>query len=131
VDMPEEINKTVGSLNGWQVWLFRLNLVVLPVLLSAVLTMAGFLVNSQISIESRLTVIEAQNAMMVTKDALAVALLTQRISIMSEVAQKYPTNELIKDVAENRRDIRTLLNSMRVRLPEFREVESIESIKDE
>jgi len=43
--MPEEINKTVGSLNGWQVWLFRLNLVVLPVLLSAVLTMAGFLVN--------------------------------------------------------------------------------------
>jgi len=69
--------------------------------------------------------------MMVTKDALAVALLTQRISIMSEVAQKYPTNELIKDVAENRRDIRTLLNSMRVRLPEFREVESIESIKDE
>ncbi|MEO1841605.1 MAG: hypothetical protein ABGY21_08950 [Pseudomonadota bacterium] len=129
--MPEEINKTVGSLNGWQVWLFRLNLVVLPVLLSAVLTMAGFLVNSQISIESRLTVIEAQNAMMVTKDALAVALLTQRISIMSEVAQKYPTNELIKDVAENRRDIRTLLNSMRVRLPEFREVESIESIKDE
>jgi len=131
VDMPEEINKTVGSLNGWQVWLFRLNLVVLPVLLSAVLTMAGFLVNSQISIESRLTVIEAQNAMMVTKDALAVALLTQQISIMSEVAQKYPTNELIKDVAENRRDIRTLLNSMRVRLPEFREVESIESIKDE
>ena len=131
MDMPEEINKTVGSLNGWQVWLFRLNLVVLPVLLSAVLTMAGFLVNSQISIESRLTVIEAQNAMMVTKDALAVALLTQRISIMSEVAQKYPTNELIKDVAENRRDIRTLLNSMRVRLPEFREVESIESIKDE
>jgi len=131
VDMPEEINKTVGSLNGWQVWLFRLNLVVLPVLLSAVLTMAGFLVNSQISIESRLTVIESQNAMMVTKDALAVALLTQQISIMSEVAQKYPTNELIKDVAENRRDIRTLLNSMRVRLPEFREVESIESIKDE
>jgi 4-hydroxy-L-threonine phosphate dehydrogenase PdxA len=129
--MPEEINKTVGSLNGWQVWLFRLNLVVLPVLLSAVLTMAGFLVNSQISIESRLTVIESQNAMMVTKDALAVALLTQHISIMSEVAKKYPTNELIKDVEENRRDIRTLLNSMRVRLPEFREVESIESIKDE
>lgn len=131
MDMPEEINKTVGSLNGWQVWLFRLNLVVLPVLLSAVLTMAGFLVNSQISIESRLTVIESQNAMMVTKDALAVALLTQRISIMSEVDQKYPTNELIKDVEENRRDIRTLLTSMRVRLPEFREVESIESIKDE
>jgi len=129
--MPEEINKTVGSLNGWQVWLFRLNLVVLPVLLSAVLTMAGFLVNSQISIESRLTVIESQNAMMVTKDALAVALLTQHISIMSEVAKKYPTNELIKDVEENRRDIRTLLNSMRVRLSEFREVESIESIKDE
>jgi 4-hydroxy-L-threonine phosphate dehydrogenase PdxA len=129
--MPEEINKTVGSLNGWQVWLFRLNLVVLPVLLSAVLTMAGFLVNSQISIESRLTVIESQNAMMVTKDALAVALLTQHISIMGEVAKKYPTNELIKDVEENRRDIRTLLNSMRVRLPEFREVESIESIKDE
>jgi len=131
VNMPEEINKTVGSLNGWQVWLFRLNLVVLPVLLSAVLTMAGFLVNSQISIESRLTVIESQNAMMVTKDALAVALLTQHISIMGEVAKKYPTNELIKDVEENRRDIRTLLNSMRVRLPEFREVESIESIKDE
>lgn len=131
MDMPEEINKTIGSLNGWQVWLFRLNLVVLPVLLSAVLTMAGFLVNSQISIESRLTVIESQNAMMVTKDALAVALLTQQISIMSEVAKKYPTNELIKDVEENRRDIRTLLNSMRVRLPEFREVESIESIKDE
>ena len=131
MDMPEEISKTVGSLNGWQVWLFRLNLVVLPVLLSAVLTMAGFLVNSQISIESRLTVIESQNAMMVTKDALAVALLTQRISIMSEVDQKYPTNELIKDVEENRRDIRTLLTSMRVRLPEFREVESIESIKDE
>lgn len=131
MNMPEEINKTVGSLNGWQVWLFRLNLVVLPVLLSAVLTMAGFLVNSQISIESRLTVIESQNAMMVTKDALAVALLTQHISIMGEVAKKYPTNELIKDVEENRRDIRTLLNSMRVRLPEFREVESIESIKDE
>lgn len=117
--MTDDKPKTLGQLNGWQVPMFRLNLIALPLLLPSVLTMGGFIVKGQHATDNRLSVIESQLISMASKDSITVQLLELRRQILEEIASRYPPQSLLEAVRENRADIKSLLGVLRSRVPEF------------
>jgi len=101
-------DEVIHNLNGWQIFMFRANLVVLPILLTSIIALSAWVVQSQSRVASQLAVIEDRISKVAFQDSVRVQMLELRQRILSEVSAKHPPFSLLEDVHENKVDIKEL-----------------------
>ena len=106
-------DEVIHELNSWQMLLFRVNLIVLPILLVSVIGLGTWLVQNQYKVNSRLAIMEERFTQTALVDSVRIQILEMRQRIMAEIAAKYPPKDLIEDVHENKTDIRHVLDMLR------------------
>ena len=96
-------DKKIGDMNGWTVALFKVQLVITPILMTGLLGLGTWIVSSVNELGRNQAVIQTQlhnNAnSMYTRDAARADMLILQKEIMADVADEYPPDywtELIR-----------------------------------
>ncbi len=95
-------DKKIGDMNGWMSTLFRVQLVVTPIVFAAILTLGTWLVQS-VNLLTRVQAVLTANLERLahdhyTRDAARADQLLLRKEILEDVAKQYPPPYLLEQV---------------------------------